>query len=115
MEEKKSKDQEQVETSIPRDFQALIAGIFTSTKYFDSRFDYLQVQIDELRHNQENIKLSTRDFKQEVDKNQESIKLQFRDLKYDVDRRFEQVDKRFEQIILSIDRLSDKLDNRDKN
>ncbi|NIA11815.1 MAG: hypothetical protein GWP10_19340 [Nitrospiraceae bacterium] len=114
MEEKESKNQEQFETAIPREFQAMIAGI-SSTKYFDSRFDYLQVQIDELRRNQKDIKLSIRDFKQDVDKSQEDIRFQIRDLKYDVDKRFEQVDKRFEQIITSIDRLSEKLDHRDES
>ena len=39
-----------------QDFQALIAGFFPNAKHFDSRFDLLQVQIDESRRNQEQIK-----------------------------------------------------------
>jgi len=74
--ENEIKQQEQIKQS--PDFQALFAGFFPNTKYFDSRFDLLQVQIDESR------------------RNQEQIKEQLRDFKGDTDRRFEQVDKRFE-------------------
>ena len=83
-------------SELSKDFQAIITGIFPNTKYFDSRFDLLQVQIDELRRGQETLK-NDMDFRFGQ-----------------VDKGFEQVDKRFEQVIASIDRLSDKLDNRDK-
>ena len=85
------KQQEQVK--LPQDFQALIAGFFPNTKYFDSRFDLLQVQIDELRRNQGQIKEQVKDFKD------------------DTDKRFEQVDKRFEQVDHWFQRLEDKIDN----
>ena len=78
---------------LPQDFQALIAGFFPNTKYFDSRFDLLQVQIDESR------------------RNQEQIKDQLKDFKGDTDKRFEQVDKRFEQVDHRFQRLEDKIDN----
>jgi len=54
------KQQEQIK--LPQDFQALIAGFFPNTKYFDSRFDLLQVQIDESSRNQEQIKDQLKDF-----------------------------------------------------
>jgi len=60
------KQQEQIK--LPQDFQALIAGFFPNTKYFDSRFDLLQVQIDELRRNQGQIKEQVKDFKDDTDK-----------------------------------------------
>jgi len=85
------KQQEQVK--LPQDFQALIAGFFPNTKYFDSRFDLLQVQIDELRRNQGQIKKQVKDFKD------------------DTDKRFEQVDKSFEQVDHRFQRLEDKIDN----
>ena len=92
------KQQEQVK--LPQDFQALIAGFFPNTKYFDSRFDLLQVQIDELRRNQGQIKEQVKDFKDDTDK------------RFDhVDKRFEQVDKRFEQVDHRFQRLEDKIDN----
>ena len=78
---------------LPQDFQALIAGFFPNTKYFDSRFDLLQVQIDESR------------------RNQEQIKEQLRDFKGDTDKRFDQVDQRFQQVDHRFQRLEDKIDN----
>ncbi len=83
---------QQEASKLPQDFQALIAGFFPNTKYFDSRFDLLQVQIDETR------------------RNQEQIREQIRDFKIDTERRFEQVDKRFEQVDLRFQRLEDKID-----
>jgi len=85
------KQQEQIK--LPQDFQALIAGFFPNTKYFDSRFDLLQVQIDELRRNQGQIKEQVKDFKDNTDK------------------RFDHVDKRFEQVDHRFQRLEDKIDN----
>ena len=85
--------EQQEQVKLPQDFQALIAGFFPSTKYFDSRFDLLQVQIDESR------------------RNQEQIKDQLKDFKGDTDKRFEQVDKRFEQVDHRFQRLEDKIDN----
>jgi len=92
------KQQEQIK--LPQDFQALIAGFFPTTKYFDSRFDLLQVQIDESRRNQEQIKDQLKDFKGDTDKRFEQV-----------DKRFEQVDKRFEQVDHRFQRLEDKIDN----
>jgi len=115
-------------SELSKDFQAIITGIFPNTKYFDSRFDLLQVQIDELRRGQETLK-NDMDFRfGQVDKGFEQVDKRFEqvDKRFEqVDKRFEQVDKkiddvkkdmnkRFEQVIASIDRLSDKLDNRDK-
>jgi len=132
--ENEVKQQEQIKP--PQDFQALIAGFFPTTKYFDSRFDLLQVQIDESRRNQEQIKEQLRDFKGDTDKRFEHAKDQLKDFKGDtdrrfeqakdqlkdfkddndkrfeqVDKRFEQVDKRFEQVDHRFQRLEDKIDN----
>ena len=89
--ENEIKEQEQMK--LPQDFQTLIAGFFPNTKYFDSRFDLLQVQIDESRRNQEQIKEQLRDFKSDTDKRFEQV-----------DKRFEQVDKRFEAITNRFDK-----------
>ena len=88
--ENEIKQQEQMK--LPQDFQTLIAGFFPNTKYFDSRFDLLQVQIDESR------------------RNQEQIKEQLRDFKGDTDKRFDQVDQRFQQVDQRFQRLEDKID-----
>ncbi len=103
------KQQDQIK--LPQDFQALIAGFFPNTKYFDSRFDLLQVQIDESRRNQEQIKGQLKDFKSDTDKRFEQIKDQLKDFKGDTFKRFEQVDKRFEQVDHRFQRLEDKIDN----
>ena len=110
------KQQDQIK--LPQDFQALIAGFFPNTKYFDSRFDLLQVQIDESRRNQEQIKDQLKDFKGDTDKRFDQVKDQLKDFKGDtdkrfdqVDKRFEQVDKRFEQVDYRFQRLENKIDN----
>ena len=70
---------------LPKDFQTIIAGIFPNTRYFDSRFDLIQVQIDELRRGQDSIK--------------EEMKFRFAD----VDRRFGEMDRRFVEMGRSVD------------
>ncbi len=125
---------EEKKEMFPQEIQTLIAGIFPNTKFFETKFENLQMQIDMLRRTQEDFKEEMRDLKQDmnyrflqVDKRFEQVDKRFSEMKEDidrrfeqvdkrfeqVDRRFEQVDKRFEQIIASIDRLSDKLDKRD--
>ena len=109
------KQQEQIK--LPQDFQALIAGFFPTTKYFDSRFDLLQVQIDESRRNQDQIKDQLKDFKgdtdkrfEQVDKRFDQIKDQLKDFKGDTDKRFEQVDNRFQRLEDKIDNLIERID-----
>ena len=96
--ENEVKQQEQIK--LPQEFQSLIAGFFPSTKYFDSRFDLLQVQINESRRNQEQIKDQLKDFKGDTDKRFEQM-----------NKRFEQMNKRFEQVDHRFQRLEDKIDN----
>ena len=103
-----AKQQDQIK--LPQDFQALIAGFFPNTKYFDSRFDLLQVQIDESRRNQEQIKDQLKDFKGDTDKRFEQIKDQLKDFKGDTDKRFEQVDHRFQRLEDKIDNLIERID-----
>ncbi len=69
----------------------LITNIIPTTKYFESRFDHMQYQIDEIKTN---IDLR---FTQ-VDKRFEQVDKRFDDMQVDIDKRFEQVDKRFEQV-----------------
>ena len=115
----------------PNEVLTFIAGVFPNAKYFDARFDLLQVQIDEIKKNQEMDRYQIRDFKADVDRRFsesdakfEQVNKRIDEFKNDVDKRFEQVDKRFEQvdkrfeqvdkrfeqIIDSIDKLGNKLD-----
>jgi len=79
----------------PQVVDLLVANIIPTTKYFESRFDFLQHQINELKEGQKHL--------------EDSMNRRFEE----VNKRFEQVEKRLEQIIASIDRLGDKLDQRD--
>ena len=116
-------------SAYPNEMLTFIAGIFPNAKYFDARFDLLQVQIDEIKKNQELDRYQIRDFKADVDRRFsesdakfEQVNRRIGEFKNDVDKRFEQVDKRFEQVdkrfeqmIASIDKLGDKLEYRDKD
>lgn len=99
----------------------LVANVIPTTKYFESRFDFLQHQINELREGQKHLEGMMKYRFEQVDKRFEQVDGNLRDFKAavdkrfeQVDKRFEQVDKRFEQIVASIDRLTDKLDQRDE-
>lgn len=99
----------------------LVANVIPTTKYFETRFDHMQYQIDRI---DKDLNL----FKNDVDRRLDDLKVDMKnrfelvDRQFDevnrqleqVDKRFEQVDKRFEQIIASIDKLADKLDHRDE-
>jgi chromosome segregation ATPase len=129
--EKEKREQSQIDYQqlLPRDFQAIIAGFFPNTRYFDARFDLLQVQIDELRRGQESLKEEIKYRFADVDRRFGEIDRRFGEIdrrfvemdrrldefKKDVDKRFEQVDRRFEEMISSINRLADNLENRDKD
>jgi hypothetical protein len=99
----------------------LVANVIPTTKYFESRFDFLQHQINELREGQKHLEGMMNYRFEQVEKRFEQVDANLRDFKAavdkrfeQVDKRFEQVDKRFEQIVAAIDRLTDKLDQRDE-
>jgi hypothetical protein len=99
----------------------LVANVIPTTKYFESRFDFLQHQIIDLREGQKHLEDTMNKRFEQVDKRFEQVNADIKDFKSAVDKRFEQVDKRFEQvdkrleqITASIDRLGDKLDQRDE-
>jgi len=76
----------------------LIANVIPTTKYFESRFDFLQHQINEIK-----VDMDKR-FEQ-VDKRFEQIDKRFEQ----IDKRFEQIDKRFEQMDQKIENLSNEI------
>ena len=118
------------------DVQMLIAGHIPNTKYFDSRFDHLQLQSDELRRNQEYFREQARDLKLDMDRKFSDVDKHFDisrqdmlerfaqvDRRFDefrtdmkerfeqVDKRFEQVDKRFEQVDKRFDKVIASIEN----
>jgi len=97
---------------LPKDFQTIIAGIFPNTRYFDSRFDLIQVQIDELRRGQDSIKEEMKFRFADVDRRFGEMERRFDEFKVEVGRRFELVDKRFEQVDKRIDEFKQSVDKR---
>jgi chromosome segregation ATPase len=99
------------------DIQMLIAGHIPNTKYFDSRFDHLQFQSDELRRNQEFFREQARDLKLDMDRKFSDVDKHFDTSRQDmlerftqVDKRFEQVDKRFEQVDKRFEQVDKRFD-----
>lgn len=84
----------------------LVANVIPTTKYFESQFNHMQYQINEIKDNQKK-------FEEHVDKRFEHVDKQFAEVKETqrkfeerVDKRFEQVDKRFVQVEQSISGLT---------
>ena len=82
------KDSKEKEITLTKEtVDVLVTNIIPTTKYFETRFDFMQHQIDETKDSIKNLEENmNRRFKQ-VDERFAQV-----------DRRFEQVDKRFEQI-----------------
>ncbi|BCB96561.1 hypothetical protein JZK55_14830 [Dissulfurispira thermophila] len=79
------KDREESLTLDKKAIDVLIAKIIPTSKYFESRFDHLQYQINE-------IKIGIKEFEKRIDS------------------RFEQVNKRFDQIEIKLDKLLEAID-----
>jgi chromosome segregation ATPase len=75
----------------------LVANVIPTTKYFESRFDHMQYQIDEIKKSQENM--------------QKNIDKRFDDMQKDIDKRFDAVDKRFEKVEHNIEELTKSINN----
>jgi len=121
--------------------QMLFSNLLPNMNYFESRFEIMQNNYDEVRRNQDNFKDQLRDLKtdmdrrffetredmkerfaqvdkrfEQVDKRFEQVDKRFEqvDKRFEqVDKRFEQVDKRLEQILSSIEKIGEKMDHRD--
>ncbi|RLA70726.1 MAG: hypothetical protein DRG24_06485 [Epsilonproteobacteria bacterium] len=97
----------------------LVANIIPTTKYFESRFDHMQYQIDEIKNNQGLMQLHMDKrfdaMQQDMDKRFEQVDKRFDAFQKDVDKRFEQVDKRFEQINESIMTLTLRIEELSKS
>ena len=71
----------------PKTIDVLIANIIPTSKYFESRFDNLQYQVNEIKEDIKNLEVR-------------------------MDKRFEQVDKRFEQMDSKLDKIIERIDRR---
>lgn len=95
----------------------LVANVIPTTKYFETRFDHMQYQIDELKNAQTSMQKDMdirfdsmqkqmdkrfdnmqKDMDTRFDNMQKDMDTRFNNMQKDMDKRFEQVDKRFEQV-----------------
>ncbi|MEA1916779.1 MAG: hypothetical protein U9N42_04525 [Campylobacterota bacterium] len=91
----------------------LIANVIPTTKYFESRFDHLQYQVNEFKTTQKEMDRRFDSMQQDMDKRfdsmqqdmdrrfdsmQQDMDKRFDSMQEDIDKRFEQVDRRFEQV-----------------
>ena len=108
--------EESTSVALTKGMEMMIAGFIPNTRYFDSRFDLLQVQVDLLQKGQSEVKSQIirledqverrfersdeilKGFKSDVDKRLEQSDEILKGFKSDVDKRLEQVDKRLEQV-----------------
>ena len=129
--------EESTSVALSKGMEMMIAGFIPNTRYFDSRFDLLQVQVDLLQKGQSEVKSQIirledqverrfersdeilKGFKSDVDKRLEQVDKRFEQvdgrfssLKADMDKRSEQVDKRFQQVDDKLDKILERIDRR---
>ena len=131
--------EESTSVALTKGMEMMIAGFIPNTRYFDSRFDLLQVQVDLLQKGQSEVRSQIirlddlverrfersdeilKGFKSDVDKRLEQFDGRFSSLQTDMDKRIEKsdqnlndfrivVDKRFEQVDKHFQQVEDKLD-----
>ena len=89
----------------------LVANIIPTTKYFESRFDHLQHQVDEIKKYQHEMK---EDIDQKFIFMQQDMNNRFEEVNRrfeEVDKRFERIDKRFEQVDKRFERIENKIES----
>ncbi|RLA68665.1 MAG: hypothetical protein DRG24_09895 [Epsilonproteobacteria bacterium] len=95
----------------------LVANIIPTTKYFESRFDHMQYQIDEIKNNQgvmqehmdKRFDSMQNDMDKRFDSMQNDMDKRFDAIQKDMDKRFEQVDKRFEQVDKRFEQINENI------
>ena len=92
--------------------EILVANIIPTSKYFESRFDNLQYQGNEIKEDIKNLESRMEKRFEQVDKRFEQVDHRFVEMKADMDKRFEQVDQRFVEIKADMDKRFEKMDRR---
>ncbi|MBF0468571.1 MAG: hypothetical protein HQK61_06760 [Desulfamplus sp.] len=90
----------------PKTVEVLVANIIPTSKYFESRFDNMQYQINEIKENIKNLETRMERRFEQVEKRFEQVDKRFEQ----IDKRFEQIDSRFEKIDKRFQHIEDKLD-----
>ncbi|MGM0519845.1 MAG: hypothetical protein ACQERD_09415 [Campylobacterota bacterium] len=83
----------------------LVANVIPTTKYFESRFDHMQYQIDEIKNSQVAMQSS-------MDRRFEKVDERFDSMQSEMDKRFEKVDERFDSMQSEMDKRFEKVDER---
>ncbi|MBF0204387.1 MAG: hypothetical protein HQK67_08760 [Desulfamplus sp.] len=83
--------------------EILVANIIPTSKYFESRFDNLQYQVNEIKDDIKNLE-------SRMEKRFEQVDQRFADMKTEMDKRFGQVDQRLEKMDRRFQQIEDKLD-----
>jgi len=83
----------------------LVTSIIPTTKYFESRFDHMQYQVDEIKASQKSMLVA-------MDKRFEQVDKRFNAMQQDMDKRFEQIDQRFNAMQQDMDKRFEKVDKR---
>jgi len=118
----------------------LVTSIIPTTKYFESRFDHMQYQIDEIKESQKSMLINMdkrfeqvderfntmqqnmdnrfNTMQQDMDKRfnamQQDMDKRFNAMQQDMDKRFEKVDKRFEQVDKRFEQVDKRFEQVDK-
>ncbi len=108
-----------------KNFEIFITKLIPTSQYFERSFQTLQIQIDDLKEGQKDLKLELerrsdsllegqRNLKKDLEKQIESVRDGQKELKADMDKRFEQVDKRFEQVDKRFEQVDKRFEQIDK-
>ncbi|MBF0230099.1 MAG: hypothetical protein HQK63_11035 [Desulfamplus sp.] len=103
--------------------EILVANIIPTSKYFESRFDNLQYQVNEIKDDIKNLesRMEKRfeqvdqrfaDMKTEMDKSFGQVDQRFADMKTEMDKSFGQVDQRFADMKTEMDKRFGQVDQR---
>ena len=117
---KENKDEKQIIIS-EKNLEIFVTKFIPTSQYFERSFQTLQLQIDDLKEGQKDLKLELerrsdsliegqRNLKEDVERQIESVRDGQKELKADMDKRFGQVDKRFEQVDKRFEQINEKLD-----
>jgi phage shock protein A len=106
--------EESTSVALTKGMEMMIAGFIPNTRYFDSRFDLLQVQVDLLQKGQSEVKSQIIRLEDQVERRFERSDEILKEFKSDIDKRLEQVDKRFEQVDKRFEQVDKRFEHVDK-
>jgi len=102
--------EESTSVALTKGMEMMIAGFIPNTRYFDSRFDLLQVQVDLLQKGQSEVRSQIIRLDDLVERRFERSDEILKGFKSDVDKRLEQFDGRFSSLQTDMDKRIEKSD-----